>query len=410
MPGRSRPTAALLAALLPVLALAACGRNERAKGGQSIRDESSTPALGVKQDEPAAVADLGFPAFATKNTTRIGGADPIADAAGAALATFPAQSAGTRPQVVALADARDWRATVLAGVLAAEPIGAAVLLSDGDRLPPATEQALERLAPGGSPAVGGAQLIRVGGAARPPGLRTTDLAGRDTFALARAVDAFHAAASGRASDTVVVVGAGDPAFAMPAAAWAAKSGEPILLTERDRLPAETRRALKAHREPRIFVLGPPSAVSSRVVVQLRRLGVVRRIGAPDPVRNAIEFARFSDSGFGWGAVDPGHGLTFARTDRPADAAAAALLGTHGAYAPLLLVGDGRRLDAAVESYLLDIQPGYARDPVRGVYNRGWILGDDRALSVAEQARIDALLEIQPVSDSSTPSDEGSSNP
>jgi hypothetical protein len=401
-----RPMAALLAALVLPVALGACGRN----AGSGIDKPGGTPALGVKQDAPAAAADLGFPAYATKNTTRVGGADAIADAAAVALATFPAQSPGTRPPVVALADARDWRAVVLAGLLAAPPIGAPVLLSDGTHLPPATEQALARLAPGGSPAVGGAQVIRVGDAARPPGLRTTDLAGRDVFALARAVDAFHAAASGRTSDHVVIVGADQPAFALPAAAWAAKAGDPVLLTEHDRLPLETRRALQAHQQPRIYVLGPPSAVSGGVLAQLRRLGTTRRVGDADPVRNAIAFARYSDSGFGWGVVDPGHGLTFARADRPADAAAAALLATHGAYAPLLLVGDGQRLDDPLASYLLDIQPGYSKDPVRGVYNRGWILGDDSALSLAAQARIDALLEIQPVSDRQPSSDQGSRNP
>jgi hypothetical protein len=50
----------------------------------------------------------------------------------------------------------------------------------------------------------------------------------------------------------------------------------------------------------------------------------------------------------------------------------------------------------VEGFLLDIRPGYRTDPVRGFYNRGWIIGDENAISVDVQARIDALLEIQPV--------------
>ncbi|MGZ6674856.1 MAG: hypothetical protein ACXVFM_21165, partial [Solirubrobacteraceae bacterium] len=61
------------------------------------------------------------------------------------------------------------------------------------------------------------------------------------------------------------------------------------------------------------------------------------------------------------------------------------------------------LDGAVGQYLLDIQPGYTRDPVRGVYNHGWIVGDDRAISVATQARIDSLLEIKKAQTSPTQS-------
>jgi hypothetical protein len=31
--------------------------------------------------------------------------------------------------------------------------------------------------------------------------------------------------------------------------------------------------------------------------------------------------------------------------------------------------------------------------VRGVYNHGWIVGDDASISVGVQAKIDSLLEI-----------------
>ena len=50
----------------------------------------------------------------------------------------------------------------------------------------------------------------------------------------------------------------------------------------------------------------------------------------------------------------------------------------------------------MQEYLLDIQPGYEKDPVRGVYNHGWLMGDETAISADVQSRIDALLEIQPV--------------
>jgi hypothetical protein len=66
----------------------------------------------------------------------------------------------------------------------------------------------------------------------------------------------------------------------------------------------------------------------------------------------------------------------------------------GSYGPLLLLGTPTGLDGAVAQYLLDVQPGYTKDPVRGVYNHGWIIGDARAISVPTQARIDSLLEIR----------------
>ena len=244
-------------------------------------------------------------------------------------------------------------------------------------------------------------------------MRTTDITGRDPFALARALDAFQTAARGKSSERVLVVSADDPAFAMPAAAWAAKAGDPVLFVHRDSVPQETKAALLAHDQPRIYILGPPSTVSASVATELKKLGTVKRLGADNPIDNAIAFARYSDPTFGWGVVDPGHGLVFARSDRPLDAAAASPLSVSGSYGPLLLLASPTGLDGAVGQYLLDIQPGYTRDPVRGVYNHGWIVGDDRAISVATQARIDSLLEItqgpdqpgavqQPVSEAESP--------
>jgi len=375
--------------------LAGCGRKDAHPA------LSRSPAVGVKSNQDQAVRDLGFPATATKNTTRIGGADATADAAGVSRAVFPATNPATRPQAVALLDSGDWHAALAGAVLASTPVRAAVLLSGSGKVPPATQDALEALGPTGAKAAGGAQVIRVGGAAGPDGLRTTQLKGSTPAALARSVDAFQSAARGRPSQRVIVVGQDDPAYAMPAAAWAAKAGDPILFVARDAIPADTRAALRAHQQPKIYVLGPPSSVSVKVEQQLGSLGRVQRIGANDPVLNAIAFARYIDPSFGWGIVDPGHGVVFARTDRPLDAAAAAPLSVSGSYGPLVLVSRDSAPDKAVRDYLLDIQPGYSRDPVRGVYNHGWIVGDDTAISVPAQSDIDSLLEIKKVTGAKT---------
>jgi hypothetical protein len=137
-------------------------------------------------------------------------------------------------------------------------------------------------------------------------------------------------------------------------------------------------------------------ISEGVVGELRKLGTVKRVSGPDPVTNAIAFSRFSDAGFGWGVTDPGHGFVFATTARTLDAAAGAPLSAAGKYGPLLLVTEAQALPQAVQDYLLDVQPGYDKDPVRGVYNHGWLMGDEAAISADVQSRIDTLLEIQPV--------------
>lgn len=387
--------------LLVLLAAApGCGLG----GDDDAPRETSPPLLGQpapqSEDQDAAGA-LGFPGFATKNTTRVGGADPVADAAGVALANYPDTSRSGRPAAAVLVDIADWRAAISAAQLAARPLRLPILFTDGADLPEATASALEALAPVGSDAAGDAQILRVGGAARPEGLRTKDVGGDDPAAVAREIDRLTGEATERPTRAVIVAPSDGPAFAMPAAGLAAHTGAPVLWAGREELPRATRQAIQTRKNPRIYVVGPSSAIPEEVVGQLDELGDVRRISGPDPVRNAIAVARFSDRGFGWNVTDPGHGLVFASSERPADAAAAALLSSAGKFGPLLVVDDARSLPRPVEDYLLDIQPGYEDDPVRGVYNHGWIVGDEEAVSRPVQAKIDGLLEIQPISGAPT---------
>jgi hypothetical protein len=180
---------------------------------------------------------------------------------------------------------------------------------------------------------------------------------------------------------------------MPAAGWAAKSGDPILFTARERLPGPTRAALRAHGRPRIYLLGPASVISRGVEDQLSRLGTVTRIAGRDGPATAVEFARFSDGPFGWGVVDPGHGMVFLTPQRPADAGPAGALSASGTFGPQLLTRADGALPAVARDYLRDIRPGYSSDPVRGVYNHAWIVGDTDAVPETTQAQIDGLLEI-----------------
>lgn len=385
---------ALAAVALALPAIAGCGR------ASSTQDAGASGSLGVKSPVSSAPADLGFPVLATRNTVRIAGASPVQDAAATARIAYPASGGprpGARPPAVTLVDAADWRAALVSSVLFAAPLGAPVLFTEGEDIPPATADALAALRPTGARSAGGAQAIRVGSSARPQGLRLVDVAGGDPYTLARSVDAFSAAARGTTSDQVMIVSADAPAYAMPAAAWAAKSGTPILFVTRSTLPAATAAALRAHQQPKIYVLGPPSVVDDGVLAGLRKLGAVTRVGAPDPVGNAVAFARFRDARFGWGITDPGHGFVFASTARTQDAAAGAPLSASGAYGPLLLLPPGAAaVPASVRDFLLDVQPGYTDDPVRGVYNRGWLLGDEQAITRRVQAELDQLLEIVPV--------------
>ena len=370
----------LLLLLVVPFALAGC------LGGGDDDDDGSP--VSADADAPT----LGFPATATKNTTRVDAADSVQAAAAIARAVYP----GTRPEAVVLVDRGDWRAAVAASILAGSPLRAPVLLSDGKDLPEPTRTALEALRPSGSADAGGAQVVRVGDVARPSGLRAVDVVAPTAEETARAIDTFATNAAGRPSRSVIVASSERPDLAMPAAGWAARSGSPVLYATHDALPEVTQLAIRAHNRPRIYLLGGEDALGPGVEKALARLGRVTRVEGANATATSIAAARLRDGVAGWGVDDPGHGLVFASAHRPLDAVAAAPLSTSGSYGPLLVLPDDGGVPGALRAYLLDIEPGYRENPVRGVYNHGWIVGDRTAVPLATQSSIDALLEISPV--------------
>jgi hypothetical protein len=382
-----------LSALFALIALVAVGC--------STDDEPSRPPqLGVKADDEQAAEKLGFPSTATRNTVRVGGSDAAADAAGVASALYPATGEADRPTAVVLVDQDDWATAIAAAVLSGRPIGAPILLTDGNELPPVTDDVLNRLKPKGSDLSKDAQVIRIGAnTARPDGFKTALIEGDNPFEAAAAIDRFFSAARASPSNDVVLYSADEGEFAMPAAAWAARSGDAALPVRRNRIPAPIMKALREHDRPNVFVLGPASVISRKVLDRLKKGKLVRsvnRIEGPNPVENAIAFSRYEKGDFGWGVVVPGYNLTIASTTRPSDAAASAPLGTRGVFAPLLLSDDAAQLPPKLEEYLLSVQPGYEDNPAQAVYNHAWIIGDDKAISVPQQAQIDQLTELVPV--------------
>src|SRR5215208_7520929 len=282
-------------------------------------DEARPPQLGVQGDDEQAAQKLGFPSSATRNTVRVGGGDPASDAAGVAGALYPATGDSDRPTAVVLVDQDDWVTGVAAAMLSGRPIGAPILLADGKELPPVTEDVLKRLNPKGSDLSKDAQVIRIGAdTARPDGFKTALIEGDNPFQAAAAIDRFFSAARAKPSNDVVLYSADQGAFAMPAAAWAARSGDAVLPVSRNRIPAPIVKALGEHERPNVFVLGPESVISKRVLDQLKKRKLARsvnRIEGPDGVENAIAFARFEKGDFGWGVVVPGYNFTIASTTR-----------------------------------------------------------------------------------------------
>jgi putative cell wall binding repeat protein len=370
------------------------GANE----GAGFRSGSTAPGSGgsAPAETPSAEAaeELGIPSIATNNTTRVGGSNPASTAAAVALAVYPAQTPAQRPAAVALVDEGDWQGAVAAAVLMATPVRAPLLVSSGGDLPDPTTQALEALAPRGGERSSGTQAFLVGDAASPEGVKTTRLSGPDPAAEAAAIAAERDRLLGGPPEHVVLVSEEAPEFAVPAAAWTARSGDPVLFATRAELPAATARVLERHPDVPVYILGPSSAISSDVFREVARIAPhVRRVSGEDPVENAIALARYAGGGFGWNVNDPGHGFVVAREGSPLDAAVSAPLSASGTWGPLLLTDDADTLPKALREYLLDVKPGYTTDPTRAFYNHVWVIGDEEEIDVSQQAEIDQLAEL-----------------
>lgn len=399
IPGALKAIGGLILVALVFLIAAVLGG-----GGSNKQNEKAAPAPVPATPEPVpeekqtptaeAAEELGYPAFATNNTTRVGGSDAATTAAGVALAVFPSVKVAQRPAAVTLVDESDWQGAAAAAVLMSAPVRAPLLVSSGGDLPDPTSQALDTLDPQGSSATDKAQAFVIGAAATPDGLRARRAKGANPAALAVAIEALRDKLLGGAPKHIVLASESKPEFAAPAAAWSARSGDPVLYSGPDKLPKETAEALSKDPKTPVYVLGPSSVISSDVVREVAKIGnPVQRVSGEKPVENAIALARYASDGFGWNVNDPGHGLVVARSDEPLMAAIAAPLSASGTWGPLLLTDDADTLPKALREYLLDIKPGYTTDPTRAFYNHVWVIGDQEAIDVNQQAEIDQLAEL-----------------
>jgi outer membrane biosynthesis protein TonB len=399
IPGALKGIVALVLVAIVFIVAAVLGGSSGSKSSSSSTGPAPTPAPAQSGSNSGAATaqtaeQLGYPTFATGNTTRVGGSDPASNAAGVALAVFPSTTPSQQPSAVTLVGEDDWQGAIAASVLMAAPVRAPVLISNSDGLPDPTSEALEALDPQGGKPTGGATAFAIGDVTTPDGGKVTHVKAGEVAATAAAIAKLRDRLFGSAPAHVVVAPAGAPEFAMPAAAWAARSGDPVLFAAAGKLPQATAAALKRHTKVPVYVLGPSSAIPSSVVREIAKIdGSVHRVSGENPVANAIAFARYAEGSFGWNINDPGHGFVLARSDSPLEAAAAAPLSASGTWGPLLLTDGAATLPKELREYFLDVKPGYTTNPTRAFYNHVWVIGDQEAIDVNQQAEVNELAEL-----------------
>ena len=143
------------------------------------------------------------------------------------------------------------------------------------------------------------------------------------------------------------------------------------------------------------MLGPSSAISSDVVREIAKIGnPVRRVSGEDPVANAIAFARYArrraSAGTSTTPATASSSPAATRRSTPPPRRRSRPRAPGGrCCSPTTPI----RCPTALRGYLLDVKPGYTTDPTRAFYNHVWVIGDQEAIDVNQQAEIDELAEL-----------------
>jgi hypothetical protein len=325
------------------------------------------------------------------DTARISGPDSATLAANVAFAVYPANTLAQRPKSISLVTDDNWQNVVSASVFMAHPLRAPLLIASARGMPDPTITAVNlfqphgnRLKASGNATRKGAAYFAIGEVSTPYQGRTYRTGETGGAVQAASIEAFRKVLFREAPKRLIVAPENDPAFALPAAAWAAFSGDPVLYSATDKLPRATANALRRF-PAKVYVLGPTSVISPSVVREISKLAKsVKRISGETPAENAVAFARYSDGDFGWGVNRSGHGFVIARSDEPLAAALSSPLSASSKPGPLLLTEGADALPGAVRRYLQGVHP----------LEHVWLVGDNEAIAPSQQAEIEALTEAE----------------
>ena len=194
----------------------------------------------------------------------------------------------------------------------------------------------------------------------------------------------------------------DYRWALPAGAYAARTGTPILFVTREGVPEATAAALrKRGGQARIFALAPAEALPATVFAQLKQFGAVTRIEGGDFFENAVRFAEFRDAAadFGWGHTGRSKrqwataNAILVNGERWQDGIVAAHLAYRGKSGPLLFT-ERDRIPAVVDNYLWRQRPIFGNTPAEGPFNHLWVVGSFERIAYSAQAWADYSQEIE----------------
>ncbi len=232
-------------------------------GGPGVLADELLDRLATFVVRPTAAAVVPLSSIPDDPVVRLSGPDRFATAAAIATTAFP-DGADT----VVITTGLDFADAMVAAPLIRE-LGAPLLLAHPTVLPPATAAAIRELDPqhvvivGGTGAIGQAVAVQ---AADLVGASLRRISGPDRYATAFAV----AAEFESPVDTVYLAAGRAWPDALAIVPLAQEAGGPLLLLEKDHIPAATAEALRRLRALRLVAVGGRANIDEAVIEELQR--------------------------------------------------------------------------------------------------------------------------------------------
>ena len=235
----------------------------------------------------------------------------------------------------------------------------------------------------------------------------------DPVILAEILDRWQAALKSDHPDEVVISAVDHPdgiKHGMGAMGWNAHMGRGFAWVYKDSVPQATKEILQRRYGDHgayMYVTGNSDVVSDKVVKELGRYGLVRRVAGPNVYASNTVNAGYKGygrnfgwgwdwkpRGFGWGIAQAGHNYIFSNASNVLGTIPAAVLGHMGKHGPIILVEQDNLPDAVIQ-YLEMVKP-FPTNPQETILNYGWIIGSEEVLTRELQLEIDRYLSPFPL--------------
>ncbi|HDR7525837.1 ArsR family transcriptional regulator [Bacillus paranthracis] len=393
--------------IITAVGLAACGQTNADHKNHESKEAKKTEQKEMKMNQEVTApkemnkgASNNLLTISLKNVTRLNTNDPLQMAVLTSQTIWPATHKENQPGAVILVPVKDWQLGIASADLIHHPNNGPILFIEKEKVPEMTLKEIKRLNPLGTK--DGTQIMVMGDVdasilEQLKEYKVKQIKETDPATFAKDVDKEYADITGSYPNSVIIGSSEEEGrlYTTPAVNWISHMPEPLLYTEKNKVPEATIEALKTRKDKaNIYVLGPEKIISKEVEKELSKYGKVTRISGETPVENSIAFAKFKDekTKFGWGFTKPGHGVSFVSSKTPDLAVAGAPFSHMGKHAPVILLEEGKA-SQPVYDFLATIQPKFKDDPTLGPYNHGFLLGSTSDISFETQGILDERLEI-----------------